>query len=71
MSALQMIQNNFGYLTDKTTDLLAQENPTKRVLVRCGASRFITTARDVKHLVKVVSESQSDYVRYVSLYNGG
>lgn len=60
----------FGFLTTPELAMIAADRAYRLtlVLVRCGASRFITPADQAKHLIDIITREGTDYVRDVSLY---
>jgi len=74
MSAKTKILENHGYLNRQDIIDLANDERMCLLLVRCNMGRFVVPAQDALHYVTMVDNStplSGDYVRDVSLYNGG
>ena len=65
---MKRIKNNCGFI-DMFNDLpeLVKENRFQQVLIRCGNGRFVTPAQDVENFVRIINNSDEDYVRDISL----
>lgn len=57
-------EKNHGFVTDADLPEIIKENENQVLLVRCGYCRFITTANNLNHFIKVIETF--DYVRDVS-----
>lgn len=57
-------EKNHGFVTDADLPEIIKENENQVLLVRCGYSRFVTTANNLNHFIKVIETA--DYVRDVS-----
>ena len=60
-------EKNHGFVTDADLPEIIKENENQMLLVRCGYSRFVTTANNLNHFIEVIETS--DYVRDVSFVN--
>lgn len=57
-------EKNHGFVTDTDLPEIIKENESQVLLVRCGCCRFVTTANNLNHFIKVIETF--DYVRDVS-----
>jgi hypothetical protein len=65
---LRVVKNdNGGFLRAVDIKLIAEMDPMRLLLVRCGCGRFLTPAQDVAHFIRIISNEKTDYVRDVSL----
>ena len=62
----ELREENYGSITSETIKDLIAVDPNYMVLIRCGSCRLTCKAMDVEHLVNIIDESKSDYVRDVS-----
>ena len=62
----ELREENYGSITSDTIKDLIEVAPNYMVLIRCGSCRLTCKAMDVEHLVNIIDESKSDYVRDVS-----
>jgi len=63
-----LLDTRMGFVTDKELPLVIAEDPTQRILVRCGCGRFIACADQVKHFIDIIERDKTDYVRDISIY---
>lgn len=58
-----------GFVDRDTLAALAADPDTRLslILVRCGGCRFLAPAQDVAHLIRIIQNEKSEYVRDVSL----
>jgi len=61
------IEGQLFFLQDEDVPGLVAWSRLQLVLVRCGNGRFLCPAQDVAHFVKIIDDSQQDYVRDLSL----
>ena len=69
MNAVMRIKNeNMGFIAsdDDLADIV-RENRFQTILIRCGSGRFTCAAQDVEHFVRIINESDRDYVRDISI----
>jgi len=64
--------SRFGFVTAAELAEIADEEPFRRVLVRCSCGRFVTGARDAQDFIRIINKSGEQYVRDVTLsFSGG
>ena len=58
-----------GVITLEHVKKIASEPNTRLslILVRCGCGRFLAPAQDIAHFTDIVSKSDVDYVRDISI----
>ena len=59
--------SRFGFVTAAELAEIADEEPLRRVLVRCSCGRFVTGARDAREFIEIINKSGKQYVRDVTL----
>jgi hypothetical protein len=56
-----------GFLSAEDVKIVAQHDPHRMILVRCGNGRFLAPAQNVLHFAGIIDREDSDYVRDYSL----
>ena len=59
-------KQQFGFVTKEDLDVIKKSMPNLKVLIRCGAERYVELACHAEKRMELV-ESSGDYVRDVSL----
>lgn len=62
-------KQQFGFITKEDLDVIKSEMPNLKVLIRCGADRYVELACHAQKRMELV-ELDGDYVRDVSLPSG-
>lgn len=69
MSYIQkLLDEKYGYITDKDIPEIIKENRLQQVIVRCGSGRFICPAQDLQHFIGIIEREKSEYIRDVSIF---
>ena len=64
----QIMYKQRGFIcSDDDLELCVRINRLMPMVVRCGNGRFMCPAQDVAHFVKIIKDSNSDYVRDISV----
>lgn len=58
---------NHGFLTLNDVRVIAKEDRSKMLLVRCGNSRFLAHADNIKWLIDIIERDGQEYVRDISI----
>lgn len=68
-TVIDKLRTRMGFLDRDDLAMLASDPDTRLtlVLVRCGGCRFLAPAQDVAHLMRIIDNEKTDYVRDVSL----
>jgi hypothetical protein len=67
----QIMDKQHGFIcSDDDLDLVVRLDRLTKCLVRLGNGRFVCSAQDVHHLVKMVEKSEMDHVRDISVMKG-
>jgi hypothetical protein len=63
---LKVLSEQFGFITKDDLDVIKSEMPNLKVLIRCGAERYVEFACHAEKRMELVAQ-KGDYVRDVSL----
>lgn len=64
---LKRAKTQHGFLTMSDVRIIAKQDRLKMLLVRCGNSRFLAPAQNIKWLVDIIERDGKDHVRDISL----